>query len=237
MKRTISLAIAAIAIMSSAVSASAQSASALSSIMKVFGSSDGTPASSSTIDTNTAAGNGSLGSLISGVTSALGLGDSSASIDKLAGTWNYSGPAVSFKSENLLLKAGGAAAASTVESKIEPYYKAAGLDKLVLTIASDSTFTFKTSRATLSGTIVYNKDSKAYEFAFKALKKIPVGSMTVYIQLAGNDMQLTFDVTKLMTLVQRISAISGNSSLQGLSSVLNMYDGMTAGFDLKRVSE
>ena len=69
----------------------------------------------------------SLGDLLSGVANKFGLGSSSLTIEKLVGTWKYSGPAVSFKSDNLLLKAGGAAAATQVESKLEPYYRTAGL--------------------------------------------------------------------------------------------------------------
>lgn len=225
MKRFFILSLLFIGLIISAPMASAQS---LSDILRGIGGSSST--SSST-------GTGDLGGLITGVASALGLGNSSATIENLAGTWNYAGPAVSFKSENFLLKAGGAAAATTVEQKLEPYYKTAGLTSLVITINADSTFTFKGKRATLNGTIEYDSEAKAYVFHFKALKKINIGSMEAYIQLTGNQMQLTFDVTKLMTLVQRISLLSGNTTLKGLSAILEQYDGMTAGFDMTRTAQ
>lgn len=56
---------------------------------------------------------GGLGDILSGLANKFGVGSSSLTIDKMAGTWNYKGPAVSFKSDNLLLKAGGAAASTT----------------------------------------------------------------------------------------------------------------------------
>lgn len=34
--------------------------------------------------------------------------------------------------------------------------------------------------------------------------------------------------------MQRVSALSGSSTLKGASALLEQYDGMTAGFDLKR---
>ncbi len=62
--------------------------------------------------------------------------------------------------------------------------------------------------------------------------------MEAFISLNGrNDMTLTFDISKLMTLMQRISALSSNTTLKGASALLNKYDGMTAGFDLKKTAE
>jgi len=208
------------------------SAQSLSDLLKGLG---GQGQSTSTEDTS-AQKNG-LGDILSGVAGALGLGNSKAGIEQLAGTWSYTGPAVSFKSDNLLLKAGGAAAAATVEKKLEPYYKTAGLTNLVITINNDSTFTFKGRRATLSGTIDRNDEAGTYQFHFKAFKKINIGSMEAFVKLTGNDMELTFDVTRLMTLMQRISALSSSTTLKGASALLEQYDGMTAGFDLKRTAE
>ncbi len=175
-----------------------------------------------------------LGDVLSGLANKFGVGSSSLTIEKLRGTWNYSGPAVSFKSDNLLLKAGGAAAASQVESKLEPYYRTAGLTSLVLTVNADSTFTFKAKMANLSGTITKNDKTGNFVFHFKALKKVNVGSMEAYIVLNGSKMELTFDVSKLMTLIEKAGKITGNSSVKTLSNLLNKYDGMTAGFELKK---
>lgn len=175
---------------------------------------------------------------MSGVAGALGIGNSKAGIEQLAGTWSYSAPAVSFKSDNFLLKAGGAAAAANIEKKLEPYYKTAGLTSLVVTINTDSTFTFKGGRASLSGRIERNEQNGTYLFHFQAFKKVNIGSMEAFISLNGkNDMTLTFDISKLMTLMQRISALSSNTTLKGASALLNKYDGMTAGFDLKKTAE
>lgn len=183
---------------------------------------------------STAKKGGGLGDLLSGVANKLGVGSSSLTVDKFAGTWNYSGPAVSFKSDNLLLKAGGAAAASQVEAKLEPYYRTAGLTSLVMTIDADSTFTFKARLVTLSGSVSKNPATGNFIFQFRALKKINVGSMESYIVMNGDKMELTFDVSKLMLLIEKAGKISGNSTIKGISALLNKYDGMTAGFELQR---
>ena len=58
--------------------------------------------------------------------------------------------------------------------------------------------------------------------------------MESYIVLNGDKMELTFDVSKLMTLIEKAGSLTGNSTLKGVSAVLNKYDGMTAGFELER---
>ena len=101
-----------------------------------------------TTNTDKGSTGSALGSILGNV-----LGKSDVTPADLEGTWNYTAPAVTFKSENLLKKAGGAAASATIENKIKPYYQRAGLENLVLTVANDSTFTMKLKRGSLSGSI------------------------------------------------------------------------------------
>lgn len=177
---------------------------------------------------------GGLGDLLSGVANKFGIGSSALTIEKIAGTWKYASPAVTFKSDNLLLKAGGAAAASQVESKLAPYYKTAGFTSLVMTINEDSTFTFKARLMNLNGTISRDETSGNFIFTFKALRSINIGSMESYIVMNGDKMELTFDVSKLMLLIEKAGKITGNNTIKGISAILNKYDGMTAGFELQR---
>lgn len=110
----------------------------------------------------------------------------------------------------------------------------AGFTSLVMTVNADSTFTFKAKLANLSGNITKNEQTGNFVFHFKALKKINVGSMEAYITLNGNKMELTFDVSKLMSLIEKAGKLTGNSTVKGVSAILNKYDGMTAGFELQR---
>lgn len=182
---------------------------------------------------STSAGGG-IGDVISGIGNALGITSGKTEVKDLVGVWNYVDPAVTFKSDNLLLKAGGAAAASQVENKLAPYYKTAGLTSLKLTINEDSTFTFKLRVTSLSGTISRDEESGNFVFTFQALKKIKIGSMEAYVIKKGDQMSLTFDVSKLITIIEKVGSVSGNSTIKGVSALLNQYDGITAGFKLKR---
>lgn len=178
----------------------------------------------------------SIGDMLSGLGNALGISSGKIEIKDLAGEWEYVAPAVTFKSDNFLLKAGGAAAATQVENKLEPYYKAAGINSLKITINEDSTFTFRQRITSVSGTLSKNPETGNYVFTFKALKRIKIGEMEGFIVKNGDRMNLTFDVSKLMTLMEKVSKFTKSSSISTMTKLLNQYDGITAGYQLKRTT-
>lgn len=161
------------------------------------------------------------------------LGKTDVTIADLEGTWNYSKPAVAFKSDNLLKKAGGSAAASVIEEKMAPYYEKAGITSMKLTIQNDSTFTMKMNKATLKGKLEKDTDGN-FVFNFQALGKVNIGHITSVITKSGNNIDVTFDASKLVTLVSKIATLSGNSTIKTVSTLLNSYDGMNAGFQLTK---
>jgi len=187
--------------------------------------------------------NSSTGSTLDalrGLGNALGIIPSkTVDADYLKGVWSYQKPAVAFKSDNFLAKAGGVAASAKVENELEPYYKRVGLDKMTLTFNADSTFVMQLSRGKLQGeiTTIEDKENTRLMFKFKALGKLPVGSMEAFINAeSGTVMALTFDVSKLMSIIQKVATFSGNNSLQTLSKLLEQYDGITAGFRMKKTA-
>lgn len=173
----------------------------------------------------------SIGSAVSNL-----LGTSKLTPADLVGKWEYSSPAVSFKSENLLKKAGGAAASVAVEDKLKPYYSKTGVDKMVLMVNADSTFTMKLARGSLSGTLASSTQEGMMTFKFKALK-INIGSMDAAVVKAGNNLTVTFDVSKLMSLINAVAKVSGSSAVKGLNSMLQSYNGVMAGFRLVKTSD
>ncbi len=176
-------------------------------------------------------GNSGLGDLLGGLGNVLGITD--VTISDLEGTWSYVKPAVAFKSDNLLKKAGGEAAASVVEGKLAPYYQKAGMTQMKFTVNADSTFTMGVNRVMLKGAL--EKDAEGnFVFNFKALGKVNIGHMTSVITRSGKNIDVTFDASKLISLVSKIAAISGNSTIKGVSSLLQSYDGMNAGFQLSK---
>lgn len=176
-----------------------------------------------------------LGSLVGNL-----LSSDKIDVNSLVGEWKYDSPSVKFISDNLLQKAGGAAATSVIEGKLAPYYKTAGIQSMKLTVNADSTFVMNVRGISLNGTIatVTDPESQAnFVFNFKAVKKISIGSLNTYVtKSATNQLDITFDVTKLIGLLQKISSISGSKTLGTASSLLSSYDGVCAGFRVSKVN-
>lgn len=165
-----------------------------------------------------------LGNALEGV-----LTKSDLQLSDLCGSWQAAGSAVSFKSDNLLEKAGGVAAAAAIETKLDPYFAKYGLTGSQLTVNPDGTFTLKAGKVSLSGTITRNDDG-SFEFNFSALGKIPVGSITAYVVKPPKKLKVMFDATKLKNLVSVIARYSGQSLAKTAASILDSYEGLCVGF-------
>lgn len=149
----------------------------------------------------------------------------------LVGDYKYSAPAVSLQSDNALQKLGGSAATGVIVDKLAPYYQKAGLTSMTATFREDGTCEFKVKKATVTGTYERN-ESGDFTFNFKAVKKIPLGKMNAHVEKIGKKLNLTFDASKLIKLVNAVASVSGQSSLQAAAKMLNSYDGLYAGFEL-----
>lgn len=183
---------------------------------------------------NGSASSNSLDNLVGGLVNNL-ISTDNIEPASMVGTWQYSSPAVCFKSDNLLQKAGGAAAATTVEGKLATYYQKAGLTGLVLTIKEDMTFTMKASKVTLSGSITKEESTGDIYFQFKAFGKVNIGKMKTYVTMTGkNTMSIMFDVSKLISIVKAAGSITGNATINSVTKMLESYDGICAGFKLTK---
>ena len=101
------------------------------------------------------------------------------SID-MTGTWSYKGSAVEFESDNLLMKAGGAAAATMAENKLNEQLSKIGIKdgQMSFTFNADSTFTSTVGKKTLKGTYSYNASTKQVDL--KYLKPVSYTHLDVY---------------------------------------------------------
>ena len=87
---------------------------------------------------------------------------------------------------------------------------------------------------TLSGTI--EKGEQGYlVFNFKAFNKIKIGKISARATLAVNTLSLTFDVSGLIKVMKTVSQIAGNSTFGTMVQLLESYDGLYAGFKMKKV--
>ncbi len=151
----------------------------------------------------------------------------------LVGKWTYDEPAIQFESENLLKKAGGVVASQGVADKISPYYDMLGFKSgsFSLELKEDNTCIYTVGGRTFNGT--YDFDDKEKKITLKTpLFPLP----TAYLSVAGDQMAVTFDSSKLLNVVQVAGLVSSQPTLSAVGKLADTYDGMKTGFTFKKVN-
>lgn len=149
----------------------------------------------------------------------------------MTGTWSYKSSAVEFESENLLMKAGGAAAASMAENKLNEQLSKIGIKdgQMSFTFNADSTFTSKVGRKTLKGTYSYDPSTQQVD-----LKYLRLINLHAKVNCNSNSLELLFNSDKLLKLMAFIGSKSSSTALKAVSSLADNYDGMMLGFELAK---
>ncbi len=162
------------------------------------------------------------------LTSVIGL-DKPSQAD-LIGTWQYKQPGAAFTSENLLAKAGGEVAATAVKEKLASYYSGVGIksSNTVLQFTQDGQFAGKVAGKSISGTYTY--DPNECKLTLKTL----FFTLPAYAKKTTTGMSILFESKKMLSVLQTVAAISGNSSLQTIGDLSKNYDGVRIGFDMSR---
>lgn len=173
-------------------------------------------------------GNGNSGDIIGGLIEGV-FTRTDLTLNDLVGEYSSEGPAVTFKSENLLQKAGGIAGAAKIESELKPYYEKYGLTGMTLTVDSAYNFSMKVKGIGIPGDITQNQGKGTFDFNFKVMG-IKLGSFTAYIEKSGSTMKLMFDATKLKNLLSQIVKFTGNSMAGAVANILDSYEGACIGF-------
>lgn len=193
------------------------------------GSGSGTAASQGGSVLGSILGAATKGETIGNVLSSV-IGLNKLSQRELVGTWKYDGPGCAFTSDNLLAKAGGEVAATTIEEKLKVQYDRLGMNSsnTYINFKEDGTFSAKIDGRGWSGKYTY--DPKTGALNMKGL----LLSLNGYATRNGGGISVLFESKKLLTLVQTIAAISGNSTLGTIGDLSKNYDGVRLGFDLRK---
>ena len=178
--------------------------------------------------TNTTSSNSTLGALGNILSSVIGL--DKITQESLVGTWKYNGPGCAFTSENLMAKAGGEIAASKIEEQLSAQYTKLGLSasNTYIQFKEDGTFAAKIKGKAWNGS--YTFDETQSQIQLKGL----LLNMTGYVKKETNGISVLFESKKLLSLVQTLSSLSGNSQLSTIGEISKSYDGVRIGFDLKK---
>lgn len=174
--------------------------------------------------------NSTAGSIVNGILDNV-IGSSTFKQEDLcASTWKYNKPGCAFTSENLLAKAGGDIAANKIESELSTYYTKAGFtsSNTYFKFNTDGTFESKIHGKSWKGT--YTFDEKTHAITMKGL----LLSISGFATRKTNGVSLLFESKKLLTLVQTLTALSGNSTLSTIGNITKNYDGVRVGFDLAK---
>jgi hypothetical protein len=166
-----------------------------------------------------------VGNVISSV-----IGANKVTEAQLIGNWKYYGPGVAFTSEKALANAGGEVAAAQIKQRLQPTYDGLGLK------SSNTTFTYKEDKsfaANLMG--IPLKGSFSYdESSGKITYKTLLLSFNGYAKRNTNGIAILFDAKQLLKVLQTVSAISGNQTLEVIGEISKEYDNVRLGFDVTK---
>jgi hypothetical protein len=168
---------------------------------------------------------GALGNILSSV---LG-GASKPTKKQLIGSWTYSQPGCAFTSDKLLAQAGGEVVAAQIKAKLAPTYQNIGIKSGNTSVIfnEDGTFSAKFAGTALNGTYTFD------EATSKVTMQGMLLNINCYAKRNVDGIALLFESSKLLSLLQTISALSGNTTLQTVGEISKSYDGLRIGFDFK----
>ena len=173
----------------------------------------------------------SLKDILSGVVKNV-VGDKATTETSLIGTWVYVAPDCQLKGDDVLKNIGGDAAGAEVEKKMQPIYEKAGLNTIQYTFNEDKTCSYTIKGRKVEGTYVFDPETKTV-----TIKAGKLGmKTTANIVTLGDNMSFVFDADKIFSVVKSITgaASSLNNSASTINKLLEQFDGMMIGFELKK---
>lgn len=176
---------------------------------------------------------GNLGKVVSsaigGEVSSIISGKNNVSKENIVGTWSYQQPSISFESNDLLKQAGGQLASAAIENKLAAQFSKVGITagKFLVTFGNDDTFsTIKNGVVTTSGTYALSGSKITFSYLQGTAK------ITGYAQIKNGTLSISFDSSKVLGVIRKMSKYAGNSTLGTISSLAGSFDGMKTGMAL-----
>ena len=179
-----------------------------------------------------------LGNLGKVVSSAIGTeagsiitSKNNVSKENIVGTWTYKQPSISFESNDLLKQAGGQLTSAAIEKKLAEQFTKVGITagKFLITFGNDNTFsTIKNGAVTTSGTYVLNGSKITFSYLEGSAK------VTGYAQMKNGLLSISFDSSKVIDVMSKMSKYSANTTLSTISSLAGSFNGMKTGVALSK---
>ena len=137
----------------------------------------------------------------------------------IEGNWTFSGSAVKFTGDNMLMNAASELAVGKVED----------------TLNEDGTFSTSFNQAKFPGQYTFSQQEKTLELDYGKNEKLKGIALKTNVSVGTSTMQLLFNADKLLEFISKITSSVGDFKLGALTSLLDQYDGMQIGFELTRV--
>lgn len=149
----------------------------------------------------------------------------------ISGTWKYNGPSVGVSGKNVLAGIAKPLAKSKLKKKLKKAYKKVGLDRVrpEFSFNPDGTCAIGVMGKTLKGSYNYNPDLETISIKWHGLP------LNAKLRRDGKKkLHLTFDADKLLSLISFMGRFSDSSAIKALSTLLDNYDDVMVGFELKK---
>ena len=119
--------------------------------------------------------------------------------------------------------------ATQIKQKMLPTYQTLGLSSAntYVQFNSDNTFSASFGGKQFSGTYTFDPASS------KVVMKSLIFNINCYAKKNTQGIALLFEASKLLTILQTVSALSGNATLGTIGDLSKNYDGVRLGFDFK----
>ena len=171
------------------------------------------------------AAGGALGNILGSVLGA----STKPTQQQIIGSWTYTQPGCAFTSDKLLAQAGGEVVAAEIKSKLAPTYQTLGFksSNTSLVLKEDKTFQVSFAGKSFSGNYTFDESSAKITMQGMLL------TINGYLKRNSDGIALLFESSKLLTLLQTIAALSGNTSIQTVGEISKSYDGLRIGFDYR----
>ena len=129
-----------------------------------------------------------------------------------------------------MAKAGGEIVATQIEEKLSAEYAKLGFKKsnTYITFNEDGTFSGKVDGKSLSGNWTFDENTQALKLSGLLL------SLNGYATRNASGISILFESKKILTLLQTVAALSGNSTLSTIGDISKNYDGVRVGFDMAK---
>lgn len=152
----------------------------------------------------------------------------------LPGTWSYSSPGVRFEGDDAAADLGAQLLSAALSDQLGKIYAKAGLTPGTGSITFDREDGFSASlgEQKIEGKYTYDAETHVVSLSSDHEKLKQYGSVSGRAYIDGSALQLLIPATKLLEIVQSVSAQS--ESLAGVSALLANYQNLYIGFSFTR---